>query len=377
MRIDRIELREVHLRLEFTFRTSFGAERDRRILLVTVQGEGLEGVAECVAGSSPGYAAETVDTCRGVIEAFVAPQLLGREFATPDEVLHALRGIRGHDMAVAAVEMAFWDLQAKALGVPLWVLLGGRNRPVPVGVSIGIQQDVAATVEAARRYVAEGYARVKLKIRPGWDVQIVRAVREALPEVPLTVDANSAYGLSDARVLRELDAFALDYLEQPLAHDDLLDHAALQRQLATAICLDESVHGPEDARKALQLGACRVVNVKVGRVRGFRRAREVHDVARAFGAPVWCGGMLESGVGRAANLHLSTLEGFTLPGDTSSASRYYARDLIEQPLEARGGVQTVPAEGPGLGVTLDLDWLEERTAHVRTLAPRHTAPGHS
>ncbi|MDZ7799269.1 MAG: o-succinylbenzoate synthase [Trueperaceae bacterium] len=367
MRIDRIELREVGMRLEFTFRTSFGAERDRRILLLHLHGEGFEGIAECVAGASPGYSSETVDTCWTVIERFIAPQLVGRAFATPDELLHALSGVRGHDMAVAAVEMAFWDLQAKALNVPLWVLLGGRDRPVPVGVSLGIQDDVAATVTAARRAVAEGYRRVKLKIRPGWDVDVVRAVREALPEVPLTVDANSAYRLTDARRLRELDALALDYVEQPLAHDDLLDHAALQRQLATPICLDESIHGPEDARKALQLEAGRVVNVKVGRVRGFRRAREVHDVARAFGAPVWCGGMLETGVGRAANLHLSTLDGFVLPGDTSSASRYYARDLVEQPLEAEDGVQRVPAEGPGLGVTLDRAWLAERTVRVRML----------
>ena len=366
MKIDRIELRELPMRLRFPFQTSFGVEQERRILLVTLYADGLEGVAECVAGAFPGYSSETTDTCWTIIETFVAPRLVGRSFATPDELLHAVDDVRGHDMAVAAVEMAFWDLQAKALDVPLWVLLGGRSRPIPVGVSIGIQQSVEATVEIAARHVAEGYKRVKLKIAPGWDVRVVAAVREALPDTPLTVDANSAYRLTDARVLRELDAFGLDYVEQPLAHDDLVDHAELQRQLATSICLDESVHSPEDARKGLQLGSGRIINLKVGRVRGFRRARQVHDVAGAFGAPVWCGGMLESGIGRAANLHLSTLDGFTLPGDTSSASRYWERDLIDQPLEATDGMQVVPSDGPGLGVTLDRSFVEARTTRVET-----------
>lgn len=367
MKIDRIEIREVPMRLNFRFRTSFGAEQDRRILLITLYSDGLEGIAECVAGEFPGYAYETTDTVWSVLTDFVAPRLIGRSFATPDELLHATAPVRGHDMAVAAVEMAFWDLWARSLDAPLWTLLGGRLRPIPVGISIGIQESVEATVEAARQGVADGYRRIKLKIAPGWDVRMVAAVREALPDVAISVDANSAYRLTDARVLRELDAFGLDYVEQPLAHDDLIDHAELQRQLATPICLDESIHSPEDARKGLQLGSGRIVNIKVGRVRGFRRARQVHDVAQAFGAPVWCGGMLEAGVGRAANLHLSTLDGFTLPGDTSSASRYWQRDLIEQPLEAKNGVQTVPSDGPGLGVTLDRGFVESRTARVETL----------
>ena len=366
MRIESIELRELPMRMRTPFQTSFGIEQERRILLVSLFADGVEGMAECVAGAFPGYSPETIDTCWTVIEQFVAPRLKERDVATPDELLHLLAPIRGHDMAVAAVEMAFWDLQAKALNVPLWTLLGGRRRDIPVGISLGIQTSIEATVEAARRGAEEGYRRVKLKIAPGWDVDVVRAVREALPDVALTVDANSAYRLTDARRLKELDAFALDYVEQPLAHDDLIDHAELQRQLATPICLDESVHSPEDARKGLQLGSGRIVNLKVGRVRGFRRARQVHDVAQAFGAPVWCGGMLETGIGRAANLHLSTLDGFTLPGDTASASRYWERDLIEQELEAEDGLQTVPSHGPGLGVTLDRDFVESRTTRVET-----------
>lgn len=365
MKIDRLDVRELAIPLKFRFETSFGVEQNRRILLVTLHADGEQGIAECVAGEFPGYAYETTDTAWTILEQFIAPVVVGQDFATPDELLHALASIRGHDMTVAAVEMAFWDLQARTLGVPLWHLLGGRKRPIPVGISLGIQESVEATVEAARAGVMDGYGRIKLKIKPGWDVAPVAAVREALPDVALTVDANSAYRLTDAGTLRQLDAFNLDYIEQPLAHDDLVDHAELQQELATPICLDESIHSPSDARKALQLGSGRIINLKVGRVRGFRRARMVHDVAQSFGAPVWCGGMLETGIGRAANLHLSTLDGFTMPGDTSSASRYWNRDVIHQPLEAKAGVQTVPEDGPGLGVTLDeafVDTITTRTA---------------
>ncbi len=366
MRIEQIELREVAMRLRFRFETSFGVEQDRRILLVSLRSDGVEGIAECVAGEFPGYAYETRDTAWTVIREFVAPLVLGRDYATPSQLLHDLRFVRGHNMAVAAVEMAFWDLQAKALDVPLWQLLGGVRTEVPVGVSIGIQPSLAATVEQARVHLAQGYKRVKLKIKPGWDVAPVRAVREAFPDADVTVDANSAYRLVDAPILRQLDAFDLAYLEQPLAHDDLIDHATLQGQLSTAICLDESIHSAEDARKGLQIGAGRVINVKVGRVRGYVAARRLHDVAVAFGAPVWCGGMLESGVGRAHNLHVSTLEGFVLPGDTSSASRYWDEDIVEPLLDAVDGVQQVP-EGPGIGVRLKTDLVERLTQRAEVL----------
>jgi o-succinylbenzoate synthase len=366
MRIEQIELREVAMRLRFRFETSFGVEQDRRILLVTVRGEAGEGIAECVAGEFPGYAYETRDTAWGVIRDFVAPAVLGREYATAAQLVRDLDFVRGHNMAVAAVEMAFWDLHAKALGVPLWHLLGGVRTEVPVGVSLGIQASSEATVELAREHLEQGYRRVKLKIKPGWDAEPVRAVREAFPDADLTVDANSAYRLVDAPVLAALDAFDLSYLEQPLAHDDLIDHAALQLRLRTAICLDESIHGAEDARKGLQIGAGRVINVKVGRVRGYTAARRLHDVAVAFGAPVWCGGMLESGVGRAHNLHLSSLAGFVLPGDTSSASRYWDEDLVEPLLEAVDGVQRVP-DGPGIGVQPKRELIERLTQRVETL----------
>lgn len=368
MRIDQIELREIDLRLRFRFETSFGVEQDRRVLLVTVRGEGGEGVAECVAGEFPGYSYETNDTAWGVIRDFVAPAVLGKDFDTPAQLLHAVRFVRGHNMAVAAVEMAFWDLWARSLGLPLWRLLGGVRTEVPVGVSLGIQASPEATADLAAAHVAEGYKRVKLKIKPGWDVQVVRAVREALPDVDLTVDANSAYRLVDAATLRQLDDFDLAYVEQPLAYDDLVDHAALQRQLRTAICLDESIHSAEDARKGLQIGAGRIINVKVGRVRGYVQAKRLHDVAVAFGAPVWCGGMLESGVGRAHNLHLSSLEGFVLPGDTASASRYWDEDIVEPLLDAVDGVQRVP-QGPGSGVELKRDLVERLTRRLETIRP--------
>ncbi len=368
MRIERIELREVALSLKFPFRTSFGVEQHRRIVLVTLHSGGAEGIAECVAGEFPGYSYETVDTAWNVIEQYIAPLVLGRSFATAAELLHELRYIRGHNMAVAAVEMAFWDLQAKLLGIPLWQLLGGRERDIPVGISLGIQDSIEETVELAVLNAELGYRRVKLKIAPGWDVEMVAAVRAALPNMDLSVDANSAYRLNDAPRLQELDEFGLAYIEQPLAYDDLIDHAELQAQLSTAICLDESIHSAEDARKGLAIGAGRVINVKTGRVRGYLAARMVHDVAKTFGAPVWCGGMLESGVGRAHNLHVSTLDNFTLPGDTSSSSRYWHEDIVEEALEAVNGVQQVPA-GAGIGVTLKRDMVERITQRVQVLKP--------
>lgn len=357
MKIDRFELFELPLRLKFPFRTSFGVEQDRRILIASLTSDGVVGMAECVAGEFPGYAYETTDTAWHVMSDFIAPAVVGKSFASAGELLHALRFIRGHNMAVAAVEMAYWDLKARMLNLPLFELLGGSDRPVPVGISLGIQDSVEQTVELAAASVGQGYGRVKLKIEPGWDHQPVRGVREAFPEISLTVDANSAYTLIDAPALRRLDEFGLTYIEQPLAHDDILDHAELQAQLETAICLDESIHSPEDARKALAIGAGRIINMKVGRVRGFRAALAIHDIAQAFGAPVWCGGMLESGIGRAANLHLSSLPNFRLPGDTSSGSRYWDKDIVNEPLEAVNGVQRIPQNGPGIGVSLDEEYV--------------------
>jgi o-succinylbenzoate synthase len=368
MKIERVELRELSVRLKFRFETSFGVEQDLRKLILIAHADGLEGYGEVTAGNGPGYSYETVDTAWQALERYIVPRVVGRPFDTPAELLAAVAPIRGHNMAVAALETAFWDLQAKAAGLPLWTLLGGVARPIGVGASIGIQGSVAATVEQAERHAALGYKRLKFKIKPGWDVAPLRAVREALPGMALSVDANSAYRLTDARVFRELDELDLDYIEQPLSHDDLADHARLQAMLATPLCLDESVHSPQDARKALAAEAGRVINVKLGRVRGHLGARRVADVALAFGAPVWCGGMLELGIGRAHNLHMTSHEAFTLPGDTASASRYWDEDIVDPWLEAEAGVQQLP-EGPGLGVTLKTDLVERLTLRRSALGP--------
>lgn len=362
MKIERVELRMLRANLNFRFETSFGLEEDLQKLLLVVHSEGLEGYGEVTANRVPGYSYETSKVAWTALEEYILPRVVGKEFSTPAQLLAALEPIRGHDMAVAALEMAFWDVLAKAAHLPLWQLLGGVRTEIAVGASIGIQGGIEQTVETARRHADEGYRRLKFKIKPGWDVAPLAAVRAALPEMPLTVDANSAYRITDARVFHQLDELDLDYVEQPLAHDDLLDHAELQAMLSTPICLDESVHSAADARKGLSIGAGRVINVKLGRVRGHLGARRVHDVAAAFGAPVWCGGMLELGVGRAHNLHMSTLENYTLPGDTASASRYWGEDdIIEQKLDAVDGLQQVPSEGPGLGVTLRSDLIDRQT----------------
>ncbi|MDB5044956.1 MAG: o-succinylbenzoate synthase, partial [Deinococcus sp.] len=314
----------------------------------------------------PLYREETVPGALALLEGQWLPRLLGRQFATPEALALTLAPYRGNRMARAMIEMAFWDLWAKHLELPLWRVLGGVRTEVPVGISLGIQASTQATTDLANRAREDGYQRVKLKIKPGWDERPVAAVREALPDIQLTVDANSAYSLADISALQALDAYRLKYLEQPLAFDDLVDHAVLQSQLRTPICLDESVTSLQDARKALVLGAGRVINLKVGRVGGHLEARRIHDLTLAHGAAVWCGGMMETGIGRAHNIHLSTLEHFTLPGDTSSASRYWQHDIIREPLEVNRGWMPVP-EGPGIGVTLDPEALNRVTRTCRTL----------
>ncbi|WP_291431782.1 o-succinylbenzoate synthase [Deinococcus sp.] len=359
-KIEAAELIVARLPLKFRFETSFGVQTDKVVPLLVLHGDGVQGVSEGTMERAPMYREETITGALALLRDVFLPRVLGQSFANPEALNDALGSFRGNRMARAMVEMAAWDLWARQLDVPLGTLLGGRRDHVEVGVSLGIQPDEAATVDVVRRHVEQGYRRIKLKIRPGWDVQPVRATREAFPDIRLTVDANSAYTLADATRLRALDAFDLTYIEQPLAWDDLIDHAELQRQLSTPLCLDESVTSAQDARKGLTIRAGGVINVKVARVGGHAEARRVHDVAQAFGAPVWCGGMLESGIGRAHNIHLSTLPNFTLPGDTSSASRYWNTDLINEPLEAQGGLMPVPA-GAGTGVTLNRAFLASVT----------------
>lgn len=363
LRIDAAELILVRLPLKFRFETSFGVQTEKLVPLLVLHGDGLEGVSEGTMEFAPMYREETIAGALHLLREVFLPRLLGKTFANPEALHDALGGFRGNRMARAMVEMAAWDLWARSLNVPLGTLLGGRKDAVEVGVSLGIQADEAATVDIVRRHVEQGYRRIKLKIKPGWDISPVRATREAFPDIRLTVDANSAYTLADTGRLRALDNFNLTYIEQPLAWDDLPDHAELQRRIATPLCLDESVASVQDARKGLAMGAGRVINLKVSRVGGHAEARRIHDLAQAFGVPVWCGGMLESGVGRAHNIHLSTLPNFALPGDTSSASRYWAQDIIHEALEAEGGLMPVPA-GPGIGVTLNRELLE-RSAELQ------------
>ncbi len=360
MRIEAAELHLLELPLKFRFETSFGVQTTRHIPLLTLFGEGLAGYAEGVMEQLPLYREETTSGAVAFLLDTALDQVLGHNFPNPQAMVDTLSPFRGNRMAKAMIEMAFWDLWAKHLNQPLWTVLGGVRERIPVGVSLGIQPSPQATADLAAKEAAKGYKRIKLKIKPGHDVETVRAIRAGLPGFPLTVDANSAYALSDIRVFKEFDALELDYIEQPLAYDDLLDHAALQARIQTSICLDESVQSAKQARKGLQLGAGRVLNIKVARVGGHLEARKVHDVAQAFGAPVWMGGMLEAGVGRAHNIHAATLPGYSKPGDTSSASRYWRRDIINEALEAQDGFMSVP-KGPGIGVTLDTEAVKQYT----------------
>jgi len=314
-----------------------------------------------VADPDPFYLPETNGTVLHVLRDFLVPLAFGLDLTHPRELHPALARVRGHEMAKAALEMAVFELYARREGAPLWRVLGGRGGEVASGVSVGLQDDSAALLEKVETEVAAGYRRVKVKIKPGRDRLLVAALRARFPNLPLMVDANSAYTLTDLPLFRELDAFDLMMVEQPLAWDDMVDHAALQREIRTPVCLDESIRSADDARRALDLGACRIVNVKVGRVGGFAAALAVHDTCRARGVPVWCGGMLESGIGRLANVHLQTLPGFTLPGDTAASARYFEEDLIDPPVVvSKEGKIAVP-EGPGIGHAIVWPRVERAT----------------
>ena len=362
MKITSIEMREIRLRLVHFFETSFGRTIERRIMLVRVRdAEGGEGWGECTAGEGPFYCEEWIDSAWEVTKSFLAPMVAGREVERAADVFGLMARVRGNRMAKGAIETACWDLEARRLGVPLWRHLGGVRGEIPCGVSIGIQDTPEALLEKIEKEVASGYQRIKIKIKPGWDREIVETVRARFPRVPLMVDANSAYALEDAPLFRALDEFDLMMVEQPLAFDDRDDHAKLQRQIRTPVCLDESVRSAEDARKAIEAGACRIVNVKLGRVGGHAEARRVEKVCREGGVPVWCGGMLESGVGRAHNIAMSTLAGFTLPGDVSASARYWEEDIVEPPVTVTPRGTIIAPESPGLGYEIKRERIESLT----------------
>jgi O-succinylbenzoate synthase len=361
VRIDRLELRLLRLPLVHFFETSFARVHDRTFILVTAYGDGAAGYGECVAEGNPFYSSETTETAWHVITCFVAPRVLGVSFPHPRDLFPALRGIRGHNMAKAAVEMAAWDLFARQQGLPLSRALGGTRTAIESGVSIGIQDSLDQLAAKVETELAAGYRRIKIKVKPGWDVEAADMVRRRFGSVRLMVDANAAYTIDDADHLARLDEFDLMMIEQPLEYDDVADHARLQRRIRTAICLDESIHTVKAAETALDAGACRIINIKPGRVGGHGESIRLHDLCAARGIPVWHGGMLESGVGRAHNIHLSTLPNFTLPGDVAASKRYYAPDLIEPPIDVRpDGTIPVP-EGPGIGVTLVQDRVDRAT----------------
>jgi O-succinylbenzoate synthase len=350
MNIANVELREIRLRLVHFFETSFGRTIERRIMLVRVrEADGAEGWGECTAGEGPFYCEEWIDSAWEVTRGFLAQMVLGREVEGAASVGELMRRVRANRMAKAAIETACWDLEARRACVPLWRHLGGVQAEIPCGVSIGIQDSHEALLEKIECELDAGYQRIKIKVKPGWDREVVERVRSRFPDIRLMVDANSAYTLEDASLLRALDEYNLMMIEQPLAFDDMYDHAQLQRQIKTPVCLDESIRSAEDARKAIALGACRIVNVKLGRVGGHAEARRVEAVCRESDVPVWCGGMLESGVGRAHNIAMATARGFTLPGDVSASARYWAEDIIEPPVTVTDAGTIAAPDAHGIG----------------------------
>jgi o-succinylbenzoate synthase len=374
LRIESLTLREIHLNLKEPFRISSGTQSRRRIVLVELRSaDGVVGWGECAAGEFPNYGPETPDTAWHALREWVAPRVLGREFAGPQEIQPVLdENFRGHNMAKAAVEMGAWELTARAEGVSLAKKLGGVRERIQVGISLGIQDSPEALVAKCRAALERGYKKVKIKIKPGADVEYVRAAREALgPEAPLMADANNAYSLADTSSLEALDGLGLMMIEQPLAWDDLLRHVVLQARMKTPICLDESITGVDRAADMLALGAGRIVNIKPGRVGGFRQSLAIHDLCAEEGVPVWCGGMLESGVGRAHNVALASLPNFTLPGDLSPSERYWERDIVtpEWIMDREGWID-VPVDRPGMGVEPDLDRIEDLTVRREELRAR-------
>jgi O-succinylbenzoate synthase len=360
VRIEAVELVRLRLPLVTPFRTSYGVETARDVLLVRVLADGAEGWGECVAGSEPTYTAEHVDGAHLVLREHLLPRLFATPELTAEQVGLALAPVRGHPMAKASIEAALLDAELRASGVSLATHLGGQGDRVPAGVSVGIAGSIDELVDRVSAHVGEGYRRIKLKIEPGWDVEPVAAVREAVGDVPLQVDANSAYSIADLGHLVQLDAFDLLLVEQPLAVDDLLGHAELARSLRTPVCLDESIESIRDAALAIDLGAMAILNLKPARVGGYLEARRIHDLCVERGVPVWCGGMLETGIGRAGNVALASLPGFTLPGDTSASARYFERDLTE-PFVLEDGCLRVPT-GPGIGVEPDTSFIDELAA---------------
>jgi O-succinylbenzoate synthase len=371
VKLEAVELRRIRLSLVAPFETSFGVQHERDILILkAITSEG-EGWGECVAGEEPTYSSEYVDAAQHVLAHHLVPRLLERSTLAAEDVAEVLRPVHGHQMAKATIEMALLDAQLRAKGESFGRYLGAVRPAVDAGVSVGIHRSIPELLQTVGDYLDQGYRRIKLKIKPGWDLEPVRAVRERFGDVPLQVDANTAYSISDAMHLAELDAFDLLLIEQPMPEDQVLAHAELAKVVRTPICLDESIHSLQAAADAIQLGACQIINIKPGRVGGYLEARRIHDLCAAHGIPVWMGGMLETGLGRAGNVAMAAMPNFTLPGDTSASDRYYHRDITE-PFVLSEGRLKVPT-GPGLGVNVDHDYLAEITSSTEMVQPERRA----
>ncbi|MFZ4562704.1 MAG: o-succinylbenzoate synthase [Bacteroidales bacterium] len=368
MRIERIELRHVKMILVSPFVTSMGTEYDEEHIIVRVDADGVTGWGESVAEGTPFYSYETVPTAWHILQDFLMPAVLGKELNSVDEAIAGYAKVRGHMMAKAGIEAALWDAFAKSRGISLSQMMGGTRKKIDVGVSIGIQDSVPGLIKKVEGYLAEGYKRIKIKIAPGLDLQFVDALRKEFPGTMLQVDANSAYKLEDIDIFKKMDNYGLVLIEQPLGYEDIFDHSKLQRELKTPICLDESIHSLDDTRAAIELDSCRVINIKPGRVGGFTESKLIHDYCASMNIPVWCGGMLESGIGRAGNVALASLSNFTLPGDISASKRHYKEDIVEPEfLVNKDGTMDVPTK-PGIGVEVNMRVLDNVT--VRSVAQK-------
>ncbi|MEJ5261801.1 MAG: o-succinylbenzoate synthase [Ignavibacterium sp.] len=361
MKIEKIELRHIKMELVSPFTTSMGTEYDEEHIIVRVDAEGITGWGECVAEGTPFYSYETVTTAWHILQDFLIPSILGKDLINIDEAVQLYSKVRGHRMAKAGLEAALWDVFAKSKNISLSKMMGGTREKIDVGVSIGIQSSEEELIKKIEGYLAEGYKRIKIKIAPGSDIQFVKAVRKEFPEILFQVDANSAYELKHIDLFKQMDEYNLLLIEQPLGYDDIYQHSKLQRQLKTPICLDESIHSLDDTQAAIELDSCRVINIKPGRVGGFTESKLIHDYCETKNIPVWCGGMLESGIGRAGNVALASLPNFTLPGDISASKRYYKQDIVEPEFIVNpNGTVDVPTK-PGIGVEVNMKMLEKVT----------------
>jgi O-succinylbenzoate synthase len=367
MRIKKLTLREIHLDLVSPFETSFGKTTLRRIILVEAEVNGISGWGECTAGEGPYYSYEDVETAWHILRDHLWPLVRGREFGSASEIHGHLARVRGHNMAKAALETAVWDADARHNNLPLWKLLGGTLEQIPCGVSIGIQPTMAALLDKVENELIAGYQRIKIKIKPGNDIEPLTAIRQRFPRIRLMADANSAYSLDDSALLKRLDDFYLIMIEQPLGYDDIYSHIFLQRKLDTPICLDECIHDIEQARAAIETGACRIINMKLGRVGGHAAARQIHDLCQSRAIPVWCGGMLESGIGRAHNIAMSSLPNFCLPGDVTASKRYWLEDIIEPEVEVAREGTIRQSDRPGIGYEPRRDRIDFLTKRSETL----------